>query len=428
MTLFFNPVDHLPRPFDATVDADREPGILLVDDHPFVLASEAQRLESMGYRRIGTATSAESALALIRTDPGAVDVLISDLNMPGMDGMEFLRILSDEGFGGGVILLSGEGARVLQTVRKLLGQGPLRLLGTLEKGESREGLRGLIDDWKSSNALRPAAPKRAPFTDGDLEAAHGKGQWVLHYQPKVDLKDGSLSGFEALVRWAHPELGLVMPDRFIAQAEASGLIDAMTEWVLREALAQVARWQLEGLQTRVAANVSMTSLDAPDFANRVADIVRELSMQPQDLILEITESRLISPSAAPLENLVRLRVQRFGLSIDDFGTGHSSLAQLRDIPFTELKVDRGFVRGARANPITRPLLEGSIEIARRLGMASVAEGVETEDDWRLLQEVGCDLAQGYFIARPMPPEQVSAWLAAWTARREALLPVSRPRS
>lgn len=420
MTLSFNPVDHLPRPLPAGNDADREPGILLVDDHPFVLASEALRLEGMGYRRIGTATSAESALALIRTDPNAVDVLISDLNMPGMDGMEFLRILSEERFRGGVILLSGEGAHVLQAVRKLLGHGSLLFLGTLQKGESREGLRGLIENWKASVAARPTAPERPPFTDADLQAAHGKGQWVLHYQPKVDLRDGSLSGFEALVRWMHPAHGLVMPDRFIAQAEASGLIDAMTEWILGEALAQIGRWQLEGLRTRVAANVSMTSLDAPGFATRVADIVRERSLQPQDLILEITESRLISPSATPLENLVRLRVQRFGLSIDDFGTGHSSLAQLRDIPFTELKVDRGFVRGARTDPVTRPLLEGSIEIARRLGMQSVAEGVETEDDWRLLQELGCDLAQGYFIGRPMPPEQVGAWLAAWSVRRHEL--------
>lgn len=424
MTKFFNPGDCLPRPLDASDDAEGEPAILLVDDHPFVLASEAQRLQSMGFSRVGTATGAESALALIRTDPHAVDVLISDLNMPGMDGMEFLRILSDEGFSGGVILLSGEGQRVLQAVQKLLERGPLRFLGALEKGKRREGLRAMIDTWKSTAPARPVAPERAPFTDADLWAAHGKGQWTLYYQPKVSLRDGSLAGFEALVRWAHPEQGLVMPNRFIDQAETSGLIDAMTDWILREALTQIARWRSTGLRTRVAANVSMTSLADPGFAGRVAGIVREMSMVPQDLVLEVTESRLIAPSAAPLENLVRLRFQRFGLSIDDFGTGHSSLAQLRDIPFTELKVDRGFVDGARFNPITRPLLEGSLEIAKGLGIQSVGEGVETEDDWRLLQELGCDLAQGYFIAQPMPPEAVGAWLETWAHRREALLPVA----
>ena len=421
MTDACDPGNSLPRRLDAgEVDAG-QPGILLVDDHPLMLATQARLLAGMGYRRVGTALSAEAALALMRPDPDAVDVLICDLNMPGMDGIELLRILDEQGFGGGVILLSGEGARVLQTVQRLLGRGRLVLLGALEKPASREGLRGLLDDWKSRAAARPAARVRPRFTEDELRTAHRLGQWVLHYQPKVDLGNGSLASLEALIRWQHPEQGLVMPDRFIDLAEASGLIDPMTEWALREALAQIARWRSAGLDTRVAVNVSMASLDAPDFANRVSAIVKEMGMQPRDLILEVTESRLGESSTTPLENLVRLRVQRFGLSIDDFGTGHSSLAQLRDIPFTELKVDRGFVRGARTNAVIRPILEGSIEMARRLGMQSVAEGVETEDDWRLLQEVGCHLAQGYFIARPMPPEQVVEWLAAWAARRQALV-------
>ena len=423
MATLSNPDDHLPRRPDAGDDGSRDPGILLVDDHPFALATEAQLLANMGYRRIGTAASAEAALRLMRADPTAVDVLICDLNMPGMDGIEFLRILDTEGFEGGVILLSGEGERVPQTAQRLLGHGRLALLGALQKPASREGLAGLLGGWKSSVAARPEAPQQAAFSEDALRMAHRRGQWVLHYQPKVSLRDGSLASLEALIRWAHPEQGLVMPNRFIDLDESSGLIVGMTEWILREALAQIARWQSAGLHTRVALNVSMLSLDAPDFASRVGEIVRETTMRPEDLILEITESRLIAPSATPLENLVRLRVQRFGLSIDDFGTVHSSLAQLRDIPLTELKVDRGFVRGARSNPVTRPLLEGSIEIARGLGMQSVAEGVETEDDWRLLQEVGCDLAPGYFIARPMPPEQVAGWLEAWAARREGLAPI-----
>jgi EAL domain-containing protein (putative c-di-GMP-specific phosphodiesterase class I)/FixJ family two-component response regulator len=422
MTPSRDPGDCLPSRLDAgDVDAG-QPGILLVDDHPLMLATQARLLAGMGYRRVGTALSAEAALALMRLDPGAVDVLVCDLNMPGMDGIEFLQTLDAQGFGGAVILLSGEGARVLQTVQRLLGRGRLVLLGALEKPASREGLRGLLDDWKSRAAARaPAARVQPAFTEEDLRTAHRLGQWVLHYQPKVELGSAALASLEALIRWQHPDQGLVMPDRFIDLAEASGLIDPMTEWALREALAQIARWRSAGLDTRVAVNVSMASLDAPDFANRVSAIVKEAGMQPGDLILEVTESRLGESSTTPLENLVRLRVQRFGLSIDDFGTGHSSLAQLRDIPFTELKVDRGFVRGARTNAVIRPILEGSIEMARRLGMQSVAEGVETEDDWRLLQEVGCHLAQGYFIARPMPPEQVVEWLAAWTLRRQALV-------
>jgi predicted signal transduction protein with EAL and GGDEF domain len=133
----------------------------------------------------------------------------------------------------------------------------------------------------------------------------------------------------------------------------------------------------------------------------------------------------MSPSPTPLQSLVRLRLLRFALSIDDFGTGHSSLAQLRDVPFTELKIDRGFVQGARHNQIIRPMLEGSLGIAQRLGMQTVAEGVETEDDWHLLRELGCDYAQGYFIAKPMASDRVPAWLSDWNARYVGLAPVPR---
>jgi len=411
--------DHLPRAL-ADGDPQDEPGILLVDDHPFMLGVQKQLLEGVGYRRTGAAASATSALAMMRADPKAVDVLVCDLNMPGMDGIEFLQILNAEGFGGGVILLSGEGSRVLQTVQTLLGRGKLVILGALEKPAAAGALRDLIEGWKSTASPRAAQRQDPAFGEAELRAAHAGTEWTLHYQPKVALGDGSLASVEALLRWNHPTQGLVMPGRFIELAERCGLIDAMTTWALREALGQVGRWRDHGLHTRVAVNVSMASLEAPEFAQRVGDIVRETGMAPQDLILEVTESQLISSSAIPLENLVRLRIQRIGLSIDDFGTGHSSLAQLRDVPFTELKVDRGFVDGAHANPVTRSILEGSIGIARRLGMQSVAEGVETVEDWRLLQQLGCDLAQGYFVSRPLAADQLAAWHADWHGRFAAL--------
>jgi EAL domain-containing protein (putative c-di-GMP-specific phosphodiesterase class I) len=207
-------------------------------------------------------------------------------------------------------------------------------------------------------------------------------------------------------------------------AEDCGAIDALTEWVLREAMLQLVRWQALGLQLRVAVNLSMDNLRSPQFVRRVGALARETGASPQNMTLEVTESRLMSPGPTPLESLVRLRMQRFSLAIDDFGTGHSSLAQLRDVPFNQLKVDRGFVQGARHNQIIRPMLEGSIGIARRLGMTSVAEGVETEDDWQLLREIGCDQAQGWFIAKAMPVEHVLPWLEAWKRRWVTTLPSS----
>jgi len=392
-----------------------QPSVLLVDDDSFMLGMQSRMLRSMGYPMIGTAGSGEAALALLLKDPRAVDVVLCDLNMPGMDGIEFLQRLNKSAFHGSVILLSGEGVRIMHTVQRLLAGGQLLILGALEKPAGRASLRALLDCWKP-----PMAPALVPdeplFTGPDVQAAIREGQWVLHYQPKVDLKTGTLVGMEALVRWNHPTLGLVYPDRFIGIAEECGVINSLTDWVLREALGQLTRWRRGGLAIHMAVNVSMEDLLFDDFSRRVGAMVSHSSSAPHEMTLEITESRLMPPSPVPLENLVRLRMQRFGLSIDDFGTGHSSLAQLRDVPFTELKIDRGFVHGARHNQIIRPMLEGSIGIAKRLEMQSVAEGVETEEDWHLLREIGCDLAQGWFIAPPMPQYQVATWLEQWGTR------------
>ncbi|MCK7494926.1 MAG: EAL domain-containing response regulator [Comamonadaceae bacterium] len=337
--------------------------------------------------------------------------------MPGVDGLEFLRRLGDSDFRGCVIVLSGEGPRIIHAVRKLLAARPLLILGALEKPAGRTELRTLLDRWRPAVPVAPARPQHT-YTAADLHAAHQNAEWVLHYQPKVDLRTGALTGTEALVRWNHPLHGLVSPDRFIALAEDCGAIAGLTDWVLKAALAQLALWHEHGLQIQMSVNVSHGEPARGDFARRVGTLVHHSRLSPQDLVLEVTESRMMDLSPAPLETLVRLRTQRFGLSIDDFGTGHSSLAQLRDVPFTELKIDRGPVHGARQNQLIRPMLVGSIGIAQRLGLQAVAEGVETEDDWMLLREVGCDVALG-LLHRPADAGQRHGRLAGRLAAEAA---------
>jgi len=402
-----------------------QPRILLLDDDVFMLGMQSRMLRNMGYLMIGTAGSSESALTMLHGEPAAVDVIICDLNMPGIDGIEFLQRLSATQFRGSVILLSGEGMRIMHTVQKLLGTGKVTILGAVEKPARRGALRALLDGWKPfAEAVPTPAPRQ--FSPAEVHEANRKRQWVLHYQPQVDLLTGALYGVEALVRWNHPRHGLVYPDTFVETAEECGAIDALTQWVLQEAMTQLAHWNAQELRIEMAVNVSMENLREPGFAQRVASLARSTGVSPVDVTLEITESRLMATSAAPLESLVRLRMLRFGLSIDDFGTGHSSLAQLRDVPFTELKIDRGFVQGARYNQIIRPILDGSVGIAKRMDMRSVAEGVESESDWHLLREIGCDLAQGYFIGRPMPAERLVSWLDSWKLRRPHLVKENAP--
>ena len=404
--------------------AIRQPGILLVDDDAFMLGLQVHMLRTMGYVRVVAVGSARAALEALQSSATAdrpFDVIVCDLNMPEMDGIEFLQALNAADFVGGVILLSGEGARIMHTVQKLLSGRGMRILGALEKPAKQETLRALLDCWHPLEESARASGPTWAIGGAEVERAMADRQWVLHYQPKVSLSTGALVGMEALVRWNHPEHGLVYPDSFVWIAEECGVIDALTEWVLHEATRQLAHWEARGLRLQMAVNVSMDNLRAPDFARRAAAIVRATGTSPQDVTLEITESRAMSPTSAPLESLVRLRMLRFKLSIDDFGTGHSSLAQLRDVPFTELKIDKGFVHGARGNRIIRPMLDGSLGIAKRLGMVSVAEGVETAEDWHLLREIECDIAQGYFIGHPMTESSVADWIVEWSGRRHTLL-------
>jgi len=276
-------------------------------------------------------------------------------------------------------------------------------------------LSALLEQWTPPAPTSLPAAKKIYGAD-ELRAAIANGQLVNYYQPKVVVANGEVVGVETLVRWRHPVDGLIFPDQFISVAEAHGLIDDLTRTVLTGALAQAKAWQQAGLTLRVAVNISMDNLASLDFVDFVVDLAAKAGVPPQGVVLEVTESRLMQDTRAPLEILTRLRLKRFRLSIDDFGTGHSSLAQLRDIPFDELKIDQGFVHRAWSNETLRAMYDASLALARQLGMEVVAEGVEDRNDWDLLQRTGCDLAQGAFISAPMPAADFSGWLENWQER------------
>lgn len=395
--------------------------ILLIDDDPFQLKLLARQLVNLGQTLVETCTSGPDALILLNAQAASRRLIFLDLNMPGMDGVEFIRQLVALDYSGALVLISGEDERILEMAVRLGRAHHLMVLGYLNKPIQPEVLQVLLDRW-SSQVAEDVGEARPIYSPAAVQRAIVSGELVNYYQPKVDVATGALQGVETLVRWNHPHDGLVFPDDFIGVAENHGLIDDLTRVVLIEALAQARRWRDAGLVLRVAVNVSMDNLIRLDFADFVLDQVARSGMTAQDLILEVTESRLMTDLRAPLDILTRLRIKQIHLSIDDFGTGHSSLAQLRDIAFNELKIDRGFVHHAGQDKTKYAIFTASLGMARQLEMKIVAEGVEDRADWDFLREQDCDLAQGYFVAKAMPAEALPIWLADWQARcREGVL-------
>lgn len=389
--------------------------ILVLDDEPFMLKLLSRMLANLGFTSVTACDSGRVALASFEGSDGPPDLILLDLNMPEMDGAEFVRHLVERRYTGSLILISGEDERMLQSAEKLVQAHQISVLGHLHKPASPVQLAALLKKWSPPSQIGGHATKKVYNAD-ELRRAIANDELINYYQPKVAVTTGQVVGVETLVRWCHPQDGIVLPDQFISLAEAHGLIDELTRVVFTGALAQTKAWQQMGLILRVAINVSMDSLVSLNFPEFVAGLAAKVGIPPQQIVLEVTESRFMQDTRAPLEVLTRLRLKRFHLSIDDFGTGHSSLAQLRDIPFDELKIDRGFVHRAWTDKTVRAIYDASLGLAKQLGMEAVAEGVEDRDDWDLLHRTGCDLAQGYFIARPMPAADFPGWMKTWEER------------
>ncbi len=249
----------------------------------------------------------------------------------------------------------------------------------------------------------------------ELRRAIDVGELVLHYQPKADLKTGHVTGVEALVRWNHPQRGLVRPDEFIPLAQKTGVIVPLTFFVLNDALRQCRTWLLEGLDLCVGVNLSARNLLDVHLPDTVGELLTKWEVPPSLLELEITESTILADPVRAMNILSRLSGMGIRLAIDDFGTGYSSLAYLKRLPVDELKIDKSFVQGMEEDENDAVIVRSTIDLGRNLGLRVVAEGVETAEAWRQLAALGCDVAQGYYLSRPVPANELAAWLRA---RRE----------
>ncbi|VXB33077.1 Diguanylate cyclase [Pseudomonas sp. 8AS] len=391
--------------------------LLVIDDSELQRQFMVELCGDMGIDNVLQAVDGFDAVAQLKTNP-LIEAVILDLEMPGMDGVEVLHELVRLGLDPAVIVASARESVLLNVVESMGKSLGLRLLGVLQKPVLYEQLASSLSRFSVAQLRAEHSEAQAPgpqLNEQDIERALREREFVAYFQPKVGLREGQLKGVEALIRWQHPQHGLLAPVHFIELVERSRYISEVTLQMLDMSLQYCRRWHDAGLPLSFSINVSARSLADSKLADKIIERVAASGIAPHHVILEITESAIMVDLGTTLGTLARLRLKGFGLSVDDYGTGFSCMLQLSRVPCSELKVDRAFVNGASQSLHLRILLESALDIARKLSLRVVAEGVETREDWMLLRSLGCGEAQGYFVAKPMPGDALLPW---WRANRD----------
>jgi len=396
---------------------ERIDAVLVVDDSAVQRQHMNDLCREIGFPAIYEARDGAEALDILDLLKFPPQLVILDLEMPGMNGVELLDQLRARAINVPLVIASGREEALLDSVRTMAQEFGLSIRACLHKPVTRESFRAAL--LNSAEQQRKQASRSAQIDAEMLRTALADGQIRVHYQPKVDIATGALRGVEALARWIHPTLGPIAPDHFVAVAEEADLIHLLTSAVLQQAFEQVVQWDAQGLHPSMAVNLSPRLLECQTIANRVADLANQYRVSADRVVLEITESSVLPKIGTALSVLTRLRLKGFRLSIDDYGTGYASLQQLARVPFTELKIDRSFVHLVHQRKHLEVILRTALEMARQLGIDSVAEGVEMLEDWRLLQEFGCTLGQGWLIA----PAMAGDALLGWVKKHEQRMPL-----
>jgi len=356
-----------------------------------------------------------NAINFLSVSTNAQDVILLDLNMPDMDGIEVIRALAEKKCRSGLILMSGNDSGILHSAEKLARAHALNVIISLCKpiqvGMLQLLLGGIADSSFKQSEYSDISS--AEFTLFELKESLVHNQLVLHYQPQIDIKTRALIGTEALVRWQHPEHGLIYPDRFIALAEKNGMIDDLTAWVIAAVIEQSSYCQRSGITPRVSVNISAQNITSLSLPDQLTHMLMDNKLDSSVLALEVTETTLMGELITSLDILTRLRMKGFDLSIDDFGTGHSSLMHLHRVPFTELKIDKSFVTNMDTDDEAYAIVKTCIMLGHELGMKVTAEGVETEPVYTMLADLSCDIVQGFYIADPMPSDKLIQWATSW---------------
>lgn len=385
--------------------------VLIVDDSAVQREYLLQLCRDAGMTQFYVAENGEIALPILAQQQ--IDLMICDLEMPDLDGIELLHQIAQMHSAVKVIIVSGRELNLISSVELMAKSDGLNVVGSMQKPVNATLFGDLVAQLSQQAVQKSVAKTRVelpPLEFNELREAILQHRFILHYQPKVDRSTGNLAGVEALVRLQHPTRGLVYPGDFIAICERYQLIDALSYEVLLQAIAQLEQWKKQGFSSTISVNLSATSFENNSFMLQVNKLLAQSPILPTDLIFEVTETAVIHNMGQALAFLSRLRLSGFGLSIDDYGTGYSSVKQLSQIPFTELKIDRSLVDGIASRPHLQVIFESTVSMCSKLGIHVVAEGVENAADWQYLTRFNGLIVQGYYVAKPMNSADLICWV------------------
>lgn len=393
------------------------PMVLLVDDDEFILDMLHAQLLGMGYERVICATSGAQALVELDAWGGSIAAIIFDLTMPDMNGLALIEQLAQRSCAAGIILLSGAQDDLLQNAAQQVRDQHLDLLGVLTKPCATWQLQTLLLGLQHPDATTVAsdplglAPRR-------LAQALVNTEFVAWYQPILDSRSGRVLGVEAQARWPGVAGGMIGPARFVPALVAAGLADELFFSIARQTARDLATWRRQQLVVKVALNLSMATARHPATPGRLQQILSAAGVSPSDVVLEISEDQLTGDrvlTAACLTHLSRLGLS---LSLEDFGTGYASHAQLAGLPFKEIKIASSLVQRSSADSTAQSVLQMAIALGHKLGLPVVAKGVQTQAQLALVRRLGCHLVQGEYLAAPMPMSACTAFLLQPEARRQ----------
>lgn len=382
--------------------------ILLVDDDPVQLAILGSYFSSRGVEHIHEAVNGITALEIIEQHHDEIGLILCDLKMPEMDGIEFMRHLKDSPFEGPIAILSSADRFLIESAEKLAKIHGLNVIGTIRKPMSKDKLDALVA--KVSHKVTKAPVNEQPKVNAEfLLKAIEEGQILPWYQPKTEVSTLRVVAVEALARWVHPELGIINPDIFIPLAEQQGLMEPLTMAIIDAAIRDAQIWKAAGISIKIAINVTSEILENVAFPDLFLDKVRDSGIDKSRFIFEVTEAGVLDANVRTMEVLARLRIKDIDISIDDFGTGFSNMEQLKKFPYSELKIDQAFISDGLTDTFANASVHASVTLGRELNMRLIAEGVETREQWDYVADQGIDQIQGYFIAKAMPAANFQTW-------------------